>query len=77
LEELYRLASAIPPYRNDFCEIMELLLKRYLEECKNQFRTTIDGKYVGECILARGDIISILETDPAWLQIADPELTVS
>jgi hypothetical protein len=77
LEELYRLAAAIPPYRNDFCEIMELLLKRYLEECKNQFRSTIDLKYVGECILTRGDIITVLETDPAWVHLINDDPNVN
>ncbi|KAL0486151.1 exocyst complex component [Acrasis kona] len=72
LEELHQLATAIPLYRNDFCEIMELLLKKYLEECKIQFKTVIEGKYVGTCILGMGDVISTLEKDPAWKHLQDP-----
>lgn len=66
ISELYQFANAIPPNRSEFFSIMEILLKRYLDECRTHFDEKMSGKYVWDCLMNRTDLLPILELDREW-----------
>src|SRR5690606_19661774 len=61
IRELIKFAYAIPSNKTDFIEIIEIILKRYLDECNSQLISIIENKFCGECLLHNSNILYAFE----------------
>jgi hypothetical protein len=64
IRELFQYSTAIPQNQDDFLQIAELLLKRYLEECKLLYSEITTGKFCGNVLIQTPQLMNLMKKDP-------------
>lgn len=61
----------MPNYINDFYNILENSLLKYIEVCKEKYKNIIEGTKT-EKHLSQPEILKILSNDPLWKSLKHP-----
>ncbi|KAL9647746.1 hypothetical protein ABK040_015234 [Willaertia magna] len=71
LKELLNIAIHLPFYKKEIFNIMEILLKQFLNACKLQFENVIGGKFIQQLLSGEYEqyVYPVLKSDPLFRKL--------